>query len=126
MGEVFWLWVVLVYVPVRSVETLRERRPDDERPAVKTHTLGVARFPGREASGSFGIARVSVHPHESAMVLRYNAALRGNRPRFQQATARCDRHITIPIGDHTVIAQAFTNEGDARAWAKDRHNKPLP
>lgn len=124
MGNSFWLYVVLVNIPIADLKLLRER--DRELPSISTRIIGCARHHGREPPGDFGITRVGVHPHQAAMTVTWFNAVPG------RGKVRCSRdvptgmHIVIPFGDHCVLAQSFLKKDEARAWARERHEMPVP
>lgn len=124
-----WFWLVLVKIPVSSLEVLRDqnRIPMGERITVKvdTRTVPIARYPGREANGAYGIIRVKVNANEDSLAVRWNKKVRG-RNMGGWLRVHLDSHIVQQFGTYIVLAQAFNDEKLARAWAKERHATPLP
>lgn len=124
-----WFHVVLVTVPLVSVDLLREqtRKPKDERVSVKTRTVSVSRFTGHEVRGGVrGVRRISVQTHADAVDIGWERPLPHGRTHAQKSTAFVGKCTILEFGEYLVLAQAFTNEDDARAWAKERHEMPPP
>ena len=124
-----WFHVVLVLVPVASIVLLREqrRKPKDERVSVKTHTVRISRFTGHDANaGVRGVRRVSVQPNADAIDIKWVQPMPHGSGHARTSVAFVGKCTVLEFGDYLVLAQAFTNEADAKAWAKERHEMPLP
>ena len=123
-----WFHVVLVRVPLASVVLLREqaRKPKEDRVSVKTRTVAVPRYTGRDVNGAFGARRISVQTHADAVDIGWEQSLPHGRTHARKSTAFVGRCTILEFGEYLVLAQAFTNEADAKAWAKERHEMPLP
>ncbi len=124
MSSPFWLSVVLVNIPVPDVRLLLER--GRETPAIQTRTISVARVPGREPPGAFGITRVAVHPHQAAMTVMWFKTIPGRGKLRNSRDVPLGTHTVIPFEDHCVLAQSFLDQNEARAWAKERYETPVP
>ncbi len=127
-----WFWLVLVKIPVRSAKELQDRNRvpvRDRLPiAVDTKTVSVGRISERETTISFGgVTRAAVKPDADAIGLAWGRKVPGYRkPIPRSSTATMDGHVAMEIGPHVIIAQAFREEGAARAWAEERHTTPIP
>ena len=123
-----WFHVVLVRVPLASVALLKEqaRKPKEDRVSVKTRTISAPRFTGRDVNGAFGVRRVSVQPLADAVDLSWEQSMPHGRRHARKNAAILGRCAILEFGDYLVLAQAFTSEDDARVWAAERHEMPLP
>ncbi len=124
-----WFHVVLVKIPLASVALLKEqaRKLADERVAVKTHTVSVSRFTGHSENGGVrGVRRVSVQPFANAVDIRWVQQLPHGAEHARTTTAVIGSYVILEFGEYLVLAQAFTKEDDAKAWAAERHGMPLP
>lgn len=123
-----WFHVVLVKVPLASVVLLREqaRKTREDRVSVKTRTVSVPRYIGRDANGAFGARRVSVQTYADAVDIAWVQPTPHGATHARKSIAFVDRCVVLEFGDYLVLAQAFTKKADAKAWAKERHEMPLP
>lgn len=123
-----WFHVVLVRVPLANMKLLREqeRKRREDRVSVQTRTISVPRFAGRTPNGAFGVYRLAVQSTADAVDLAWKQPMPHGRSHARTSVALIGQCVVLEFGDYLVIAQAFTNEGEARAWAQERHELPLP
>ena len=127
-----WFWLVLVKIRVSSLHVLREQkrlpRGEQVQISVLTRVIGIARYPGHGTTGAFGVTRISVRPDADYVDMGWFQPRRHGRrmPFPRSSSAEVGRFIVLELGKHIVLAQAFNNEVDARAWAKERHETPVP
>lgn len=119
-----WFWLVIACVPVKSIRVLQER--DHEIPAVSVRIRKVVRAPRHECPGAFDVKRIAAHPEEDAVNISWSRPVSRGPDRAQSSTVPVGKYITIEVAGHTLIAQAFRSEKEAKNWARERKTQPLP
>lgn len=124
MGELFWLYVVLVKIPVANADSLRGVPRGTLK--VRTRIIACARVRGRQPKGDFGICCVSVHPRKVAMVLAWNMCVPGRGKHRTTREAPIDGHIVVGFKEYCVLARSFRDQADAKRWVEQRLEIPVP
>ncbi len=118
-----WFWLVLLKVPVSNIEVLRERGAII--PSVHTRLIAMARMPGREPGGAFGITSVTACANIDGVCVKWIEYPPGRRKTRRSEIAPCNRHIHLQFPDHLVFARAFTVQEDAEVWRRERTGTPV-
>lgn len=121
-GKAILCWLALARVKIGSATLLRARRREGNEPIAvqgRVKRLGVADVPA-----GFSI-RAACHPTEDTIGLGWFKQI-GRWKKPQSSTLGAGDVRILERGQDLVIAAAFANEGEARAWLQARHTHTLP
>lgn len=121
-------WVALVKIPIASIDQLRARNRDRTcreagAIAVETRVCFAA-----EDSISYGFGVRGVYQrvgNDVTLGWRHRTPRGAKLPRTSYLKPNAP-YIALEMGTCVVLACAFEQEADARAWAKARHTATLP
>lgn len=117
-------WLVLARVQIDTVTALQQRRRNRDLEPIAVQG-SVRRIGIEEIGAGVSSIRAAYHPDTNTIGLGWFKQIR--RWKKPQSSTLGDGDVRIlERGKDLVIAAAFTNEAEARAWLKARHTYTLP